>query len=208
MWCIGLNFCALAFMVNSSLVRQTLRKFLEQLTYMCNFKLRSSFISLKPMIVHSRKGMGLLKPIFKIEAELQAATLGAISKIDKAEVQSEISTLKTQNKALIYTYGLSPFSVEARNILDGTDYDFTEIELGKEWFLLGGKESVTRIALSEEVEGGATSLPKVFIGGECIGGCSELAAMKESGELEERLKKAKVPKKGEAAKKGAFSFFN
>ena len=155
------------------------------------------------------KGMGLLKPIFKIEAELQAAVLGAISKVDKDDVIAEINDLKTKNKALIYTYGLSPFSGEARSILEGTDYQFTEVELGAEWFALGGKESVTRVALSEEVEGGATSLPKIFIGGQCIGGCSELAELTSSGELDAVLSKARVPKKKSgAAKKGAFSFLN
>ena len=161
-----------------------------------------------PVIGLAAKGMSLLKPIFKIEAELQAAALGAISKIDKEEVVAEITDLKKKNKALIYTYGLSPFSAEAVNILEGTDYQFTQIELGPEWFLLGGKESVTRIALSEELDSGATSLPKVFIGGQCIGGCSELAALQESGELDTLLKKAKAPKKGQADKKPAFSLFN
>jgi glutaredoxin 3 len=153
------------------------------------------------------KGMGFLKPIFKLEAEIQAAALGAIGKVDKEEIIADINNLKTKNKALIYTYGLSPFSTEAKAILEGTDYEFVEVELGPEWFLLGGKESVTRVALSKEVEGGATSLPKIFIGGKCIGGCSELSELAKSGELETALAKARVPKKGGAAKKGAFSFF-
>merc|ERR1712151_735722 len=87
------------------------------------------------------KGMNLLKPIFKLEAELQAAALGAISKVDKDDAIAEINDLKTKNRALIYTYGLSPFSSEARNILEATNYEFTEIELGAEWFALGGKGS-------------------------------------------------------------------
>lgn len=161
-----------------------------------------------PVIGVAAKGMSLLKPIFKLEAEIQAAVLGAIFKIDKEEVVAEINDLKTKNKALIYTYGLSPFSSEAVNILEGTDYQFTKIELGAEWFLLGGKASVTRVALSEQVENGATSLPKIFIGGSCIGGCSELADLKASGELESLLKKAKASKNGQAEKKPAFSFFN
>ncbi len=153
------------------------------------------------------KGMNLLKPIFKLEAELQAAALGAIGKVDKDEVVSEINDLKTKNKALIYTYGLSPFSVEARNILEGTGYQFTEVELGAEWFALGGKGSVTRVALSEQVDSGATSLPKIFIGGQCIGGCSELSELASNGELDALLSKARVPKKSQKAA-GAFSFFN
>merc|ERR1719195_61709 len=113
-----------------------------------------------PAIAVAAKGMNLLKPIFKLEAELQAAVLGSINNVDMDEVVAEINSLKTKNKALIYTYGLSPFSTEARKILDETEYQFTEIELGAEWFALGGKASVTRVALSKEVEGGATSLPK------------------------------------------------
>lgn len=162
-----------------------------------------------PAITTAAKGMNLLKPLFKAEAELQAAVLGAISKVDKETVIQEINGTKTQNKALIYTYGLSPFSAEAVKILEGTGYEFTKIELGAEWFLLGGKESVARVALSEMVDDGATSLPKIFIGGQCIGGCSALSELSESGELETLLAKAKVPKIGGAEnKKGLFSFFN
>mmetsp|Transcript_27963 Transcript_27963/g.34505 ORF Transcript_27963/g.34505 Transcript_27963/m.34505 type:complete len:183 (-) Transcript_27963:27-575(-) len=153
------------------------------------------------------KGMSLLKPIFKIEAELQAASLGALSQVDKESIIQEIKDNKTKNKALIYTYGLSPFSAEAIKILECTGYQFTKIELGAEWFLLGGEESVTRVALSEEVEDGATSLPKIFIGGKCIGGCSDLSDLAKSGELETILAKSNVPKVGAKGLK-KFSFFN
>ncbi len=159
-----------------------------------------------PAISAAAKGMNLLKPLFKAEAQAQAAILGAVSKVDKEAVIQEINQNKTKNKALIYTYGLSPFSTEATKILEGTGYEFTKIELGPEWFLLGGEGSVTRVALSDEVEDGATSLPKVFIGGKCIGGCSALAELAENGELETLLSKSKVPKIG--GKKPAFSFFN
>jgi len=161
-----------------------------------------------PAIGLAAKGMGLIKPIFKLEAELQAAALGAISKVDKESVRAEIEQTKNKNKAVIYTYSLSPFSSEAVNILEGSGCEFTQIELGAEWFLLGGKESVTRVALSEYVEGGATSLPKIFIGGECIGGCSEISQLAESGELESLLKKARVSKKGAAKKSASFAFFS
>jgi len=159
-----------------------------------------------PVVKIAAKGMSLLKPIFKAEAELQAAVLGAVSKVDREAVVQEIKESKAKNKALIYTYGLSPFSTEAIKILEGTGYQFTKIELGGEWFLLGGEESVTRVALSEEVDDGATSLPKIFIGGKCIGGCSALSELSESGELDVLLAESKVPKIGE--KKSSFSFFN
>merc|ERR1712127_663319 len=148
-----------------------------------------------PVIKLAANGMSLLKPIFALEANLQAAVLGAISKVDKEVIASDIDALKKDNAVLIYTYGLSPFSSEALSMLDATECEYTNIELGKEWFLLGGEGSETRVALSKEVESGATSLPKIFIGGECIGGCAELANLVESGELDEKLSKLKSTKK-------------
>ena len=157
-----------------------------------------------PVIKAAANGMSLLKPIFALEANLQAAVLGAIFKVDKDEVAAEIESLKKDNNVLIYTYGLSPFSTEALSILDQAGVDYTNIELGAEWFALGGKGSETRVALSKEVEGGATSLPKIFIGGECIGGCAELAELVESGELDVKVKSVK---KGGAKPKFFTSLF-
>ena len=144
-----------------------------------------------PAIKLAANGMSLLKPVFVLEANLQAAVLGAIFKVDKEEVAAEIESLKKENNVLIYTYGLSPFSTEALSMLDKSGVEYTKIELGAEWFALGGRGSETRVALSKEIEGGSTSLPKIFIGGECIGGCAELANLVESGELNDMIKSAK-----------------
>ena len=98
--------------------------------------------------------------------------------------------------AVIYTYGLSPFSTEALALLESTGAKFEKRELGAEWFLLGGRASVLRAELSEMT--GQSSLPHIFIGGESIGGLSSgtpgLVALLESGELEAKLKKAKALK--------------
>ena len=109
------------------------------------------------------------------------------------------------NKALIYTYGLSPFSTEAVEILKATGYQYTEKELGAEWFLLGGKESLQRVVLSE-FDNGKTSLPKIFINGKCVGGCAELSKLAKTGELDVLLSQGRVAKAGGAKKKGLFSF--
>jgi len=148
-----------------------------------------------PVIKLAANGMSLLKPIFGLEAQLQAAVLGAITNVDKEAVAGDIDVLKSQNKVLIYTYGLSPFSTEALSILEASGYEYTNVELGKEWFLLGGEASETRVALSKLVDSGATSLPKIFIGGECIGGCAELAALVDNGELDSKMKLTKVSNK-------------
>ena len=162
-------------------------------------------INPNPVIKLAANGMSLLKPIFALEANLQAAVLGALARVDKEAVASDIEARKSENDVLIYTYGLSPFSTEALAILDATGCEYEKVELGLEWFLLGGVGSETRMALSREVgAGGATSLPKVFIGGECIGGCAELASLAESGELAERIGRIKSAKKGKEDRSGNF----
>jgi glutaredoxin-related protein len=133
-------------------------------------------------------GMSWLKPIFNAEAQLQAAILGG--SVNTADVIAEIEAETMTNKILIYTYGLSPFSTEAVAIIKSSGYEFENIELGAAWLLLGGKNSVKRVALSKYAESGATSLPKVFIGGKCIGGCAELSSAVESGEFEKLAKQA------------------
>lgn len=137
--------------------------------------------------------MTLLKPVFAAEAKLQASIWG--SDVREEEVAQEIAAEIRSNPIVIYTYGLSPFSTEAISILKNTGYDFKTIELGAEWFLLNGKDSVKRFLLSEFVDNGATSLPKVFVGGKCIGGCAELAESVESGEFDTLVNSGKPKKK-------------
>ena len=152
--------------------------------------------AMNPAIKLAGQGMSLLKPIFSAEAKLQAAVLGV--GVDKDEVKQELSDCLNAKKtpAVIYTYGLSPFSTEAVAVLESTGAKFEKRELGPEWFLLGGRGSVLRAELDEMT--GQSSLPHIFIGGESIGGLSTgtpgLAALLESGELEAKLKKAKALK--------------
>lgn len=161
-------------------------------------------ITPNPVIKLAANGMSLLRPIFALEAKLQADLLGALAKVDKEAVAADIEVAKSTNDVLIYTYGLSPFSTEALSILDATGCEYEKVEMGLEWFLLGGVGSEMRVALSREAgAGGATSLPKVFIGGECIGGCAELASLAESGELGERIRRTKSAKRGKG-KSGNF----
>ncbi len=167
----------------------------------------ASAITPNAAIKVAANGMSLLKPIFAAEASLQAAVLGAVAKVDPDEVKATIEFEKKANGVLIYTYGLSPFSSEALSILDKSGYPYKNIELGAEWFLLGGEESQTRVELGKAGDFG-TSLPKIFVGGECIGGCAELVNLVEEGKLDETMKKAKVSKKGAAAKPSFLSMFS
>uniref|UniRef100_A0A7S2YS75 Glutaredoxin domain-containing protein n=1 Tax=Entomoneis paludosa TaxID=265537 RepID=A0A7S2YS75_9STRA len=161
--------------------------------------LSSQVAGANPAIKAMANGMSLLKPAFVAEAKIQASLLGG--QVDSEEVAQEIASEVQADKIVIYTYGLSPFSTEAVAILEKNGYEYNKIELGAEWFLLGGKNSVKRVLLSEQVDNGATSLPKVFINGQCIGGCAELAEAADSGALETMVNPPV------AAKKSLFALF-
>ena len=136
----------------------------------------------------------LLKPIFKLQAPVQAALTGAFAQQDADQIKREIDE-KLQSPCVVYTYALSPFSTDAIDVLESTNCKFEVVQLGQEWFLLGPKESAIRMQLADMT--GQTSLPHVFIGGEWIGGMFSggtsgggLAQLAESGELENKLRAA------------------
>eukprot|EP00588_Corethron_pennatum_P010599 CAMPEP_0194274406 /NCGR_PEP_ID=MMETSP0169-20130528/7485_1 /TAXON_ID=218684 /ORGANISM="Corethron pennatum, Strain L29A3" /LENGTH=331 /DNA_ID=CAMNT_0039017585 /DNA_START=266 /DNA_END=1261 /DNA_ORIENTATION=+ len=150
--------------------------------------------------------MESLSPLFAIEAKIQAGVLvtvvdflGAPLRVYPDEIRAETKRRVKSPKPVLYTYGLSPFSGEAKKILE--DYDVEIIEVGPEWFLLGPGGSEKRIALSENSPDLQTSLPHFFIKGESLGGLSTggrnnqgIVGLKRSGELEKLLKKKPVVK--------------
>jgi len=143
------------------------------------------------------KGMSLLSPIFSLEAKFQAAVTGFVGEIigspfrtNPDDVRADIKAEIKKNKAVIYTYDLSPFSSGALNLL--REYDVEVISMGAEWFLpglfKGPENSERRVALEEMT--GSTSLPKLFVSGVCYGGFSTggpsgggIASLASSGKL-------------------------
>lgn len=149
------------------------------------------------------RGRGILKPagklmkllsiLFKLENKLQAQLLGG-EDADFAAARKNIEDTISNNKIVIYTYGLSPFSTETRAVLDEIGADYENIEVGLEWFLLDKEKSVLRAELLEIT--GQSSLPHVFIDGQHVGGLFTgtqdgkypgLAGLKESGELQKMI---------------------
>jgi len=146
-------------------------------------------------------GMQALKPLFALEAKIQANALfvladliGAPFRVYADEVRKDLKRITKGKRPVLYTYGLSPFSVEAKRLLE--PYDVEIIELGPEWFLLGPKESQIRVALSEISNVAQTSLPHLFVKGESLGGVSSggrddegIVGLEKSGQLSKLLNK-------------------
>lgn len=143
------------------------------------------------------KGMSLLGPVFSLEAKFQAGVTGFVGEIigspfrtNPIDVRADINDEIKRNKAVIYTYDLSPFSTQALALL--APYDVKVISMGAEWFLPGllkGPENSERRVALEELTG-STSLPKLFVNGVSYGGFSTggpsgggLVALESSGAL-------------------------
>ena len=132
--------------------------------------------------------MNVLKPLYKLEAPLQAGAY------DKAAVQKNIADEIGGSPVLVYSYTLSPFCTEAKKILQDAGANFKVIELGDEWVpgLLPAKGAAIRAELGAMT--GQTSMPHVFIAGKSIGGLATgtpgLNELVKSGELRKMLSDA------------------
>uniref|UniRef100_A0A7S3PAU3 Glutaredoxin domain-containing protein n=1 Tax=Amphora coffeiformis TaxID=265554 RepID=A0A7S3PAU3_9STRA len=140
-----------------------------------------------------------INPIFIAEAKLQAALLSGFGRfIDAKVIDEEVNAEISTSPIVVYAYSLCPFCRETVSLLKDNGYSnvMHVEELGLEFFLLGPKASVKRVVLGDRVPDGATSLPKVFVNGECIGGCAALAELVEADQaggkgLEPLLKQKK-----------------
>ncbi len=82
--------------------------------------------------------------------------------------------LDIMKKIEIYTTNTCPFCFAAKDLLAKKDLDFTEVDLSG--------DAAGRAALKERLNG-LTSVPQIFIGDTHIGGCDDLYALENSGEL-------------------------
>lgn len=78
-------------------------------------------------------------------------------------------------KVEIYTTKVCPYCVRAKNLLNAKGADYAEIDL------TGDDEG--RMALVQR-SGGMRTVPQIFIGGRHIGGCDDLYALEDKGELD------------------------
>mmetsp|Transcript_41564 Transcript_41564/g.48471 ORF Transcript_41564/g.48471 Transcript_41564/m.48471 type:complete len:214 (+) Transcript_41564:36-677(+) len=143
---------------------------------------------LSPLLTIASTGMGLLKPFFAVESGLQAGSY------DATAVRAQIAQTIAENPVVVYSYTLSPFCTEAKELLTSLNAKYTVVELGAEWIpgLLNSEGSAIRAELGAMT--GQTSMPHVFIKGESIGGLHSgtpgLVALLEQGSLTEKLSAA------------------
>lgn len=78
----------------------------------------------------------------------------------------------------IYTKGWCPYCSAAKRLLDEKGASFTEIDIEK-----------TPEARAEMIQkaGGRTTVPQIFIGDRHVGGCDDIHALDDKGQLEPLL---------------------
>lgn len=78
----------------------------------------------------------------------------------------------------IYTTKVCPYCVKAKRLLDTKDVDYVEHDVtGDE----AGREELLRKS------NGMRTVPQIFINGQHVGGCDNLYALEEKGELDKML---------------------
>lgn len=124
---------------------------------------------------------------------LQAQAKFAAGDYDKDEIRGLIEAESKSAPLVMYTLSQSPFSIEAKRLLEESSIEYKEIEIAPLFIQAEGDNAARRAELGEMT--GRTSMPHIFINGESIGGLYDgtpgLAALIESGELEAMVRPAK-----------------
>jgi glutaredoxin 3 len=84
-------------------------------------------------------------------------------------------------KIEIYTQPFCGYCYRATKLLDGKGVDYEEIDV---------MMHPSRRAEMVQRAGGRTSTPQIFIDGKAIGGCDDMVALNQSGELDALLGRA------------------
>ncbi len=79
------------------------------------------------------------------------------------------------NEVVIYGTATCSYCLRAKELLDSKDVAYTEYRVDEEPHL---REQMI------EKSGGGKTVPQIFIGDEAIGGCDDLFALEQAGELD------------------------
>ena len=110
---------------------------------------------------------------------------------DEKEVAAELKALIASQPVVVFAWSFSPFSKNARELLDAIGASYEAIELDKVPRGFALKKELSKLT-------GRSSVPNVFIRGESVGGCYDgpgVVPLYRSGELQEKLRRAGALKK-------------
>ncbi|KAE8742267.1 hypothetical protein FOCC_FOCC012196 [Frankliniella occidentalis] len=106
---------------------------------------------------------------------------GPVEPVDmNGELAQSVKKMISADKVVIFSKTYCPYCNMAKEAFDKIKFKYTAVELDK-------RDDGDQIqAILGEITG-ATTVPRVFLEGECIGGGTDVKALQESGELSKRL---------------------
>jgi glutaredoxin len=117
------------------------------------------------------------------------ADIVAGNDFDKDAVSQQIDDFVSKHPVAMFSFTTCPFCRRAKDVLDEKGVNYTSMELDE---LEGNAGNEIRSVLGRKT--GRTSVPCIFIGGNCIGGCNDgpgLLPLAENGELDRLLEAVK-----------------
>lgn len=81
-------------------------------------------------------------------------------------------------KVLIYTKAVCPYCVKAKQLLKNKNVEFTEVDISTDQLML--EEMLAKSS-------GRKTVPQIFIDDFHVGGCDDLYALNEKGDLDKIL---------------------
>jgi len=107
----------------------------------------------------------------------------SLTKEAMEEAKHFVDGLVSSHKIVVLSKTYCPYCVRAKDILKGYPLKSDEIEIVE----LERRPDCSAIqAYCKEITG-ASSVPRIFIGGKSIGGCDDLTKLKNSGQLDTLL---------------------
>ena len=97
-----------------------------------------------------------------------------------ANLGEQIDADVAANKVVVYSKSWCPFCVQTKNLLNQKGIQFKLVELDQ----TGDGDEIQARLLGKT---GQRTVPNIFIGGEHIGGNSELQALNADGQLDAKL---------------------
>ena len=104
---------------------------------------------------------------------------------DEEAITLKVDSFIEENPVAMFSFTTCPFCRRAKDFLDEKGVQYKSLELDE---LEGNTGNEIRAVLGRRVK--RTSVPCIFIGGECIGGCNDgpgLLPLSETGELDKML---------------------
>jgi len=112
---------------------------------------------------------------------------------DVAEVADKIDGLVKEHPVLLFTKSTCPFCAQAKDLLDQESVVYHDVDLTEM-----SPEDMENYQYQLMEITGARTVPRVFIAGKCIGGCSDLVDLQESGRLAQVIPAGSISEAGPA----------